>query len=209
MIKLHCFGESGHSYKAALALNLHGLAWEPVAIDFFQGATRSPEYRQTINEMGEAPVLIDGDTRLTQSGVIQGYLSEKTGKFGGSTPAETREILRWILWDNHKLSSMAGILRFQMNFVPPEKRSADVIAFLTGRTASAYKILDAHLAGRDFIVGDSPTNADLTCVGYLYYPEDFGFDRQAYPQIDRWLDTIAALPGWAHPYDLMPRAWHR
>ena len=207
MIKLHCFGESGHSYKAALALTLHGLDWEPVFIDFFKGETRSETYRSEVNEMGEAPVLIDGDTRLSQSGVIQTYLSEKTGKFGGRDADEAREVLRWLLWDNHKLSAMAGGLRFQMNYLPEDKRNADVIGFLQGRVAAAYRILDAHLGGRDWIVGSSPTNADFTCCGYLYYPEAFGFDRKAYPNIDRWLDTIAALPGWAHPYDLMPRAW--
>ena len=207
MIKLHCFGESGHSYKAALALNLHSLAWEPVFIDFFKGETRGEAFRSETNEMGESPVLVDGDTRLTQSGVIQSYLSEKTGKFGGKDADEAREVLRWILWDNHKLSSMAGVTRFLMNYLPEDKRNADVIGFLQGRVAGAYAILDKHLEGRDWIVGMGPTNADLTCCGYLYYPEEFGFDRKAHPNIDRWLDNIAALPGWAHPYDLMPRAW--
>ncbi|MBF9031046.1 glutathione S-transferase [Rhodobacterales bacterium HKCCE3408] len=206
-IKLYCFGESGHSYKAALALNLHGLDWEPVYVDFFAGETRGPDYRAEVNEMGEAPVLVDGDVRLTQSGVIQTYLTEKTGRFGGDTPEEKREVLRWVLWDNHKLSSMAGVTRFLMNYLPEEKRNADVIAFCQGRVQGAYKVLDAHLDGREFIVGDGPTNADLTCCGYLYYPEEFGFDRTAFPNIDRWLDTLPGLPGWKHPYDLMPRAW--
>jgi hypothetical protein len=53
-------------------------------------------------------------------------------------------------------------------------------------------------------VGDAPTIADLSCCSYLYYPEPFGFDRADWPHIDRWLDRIAALPGWKHPYDLMP-----
>ena len=70
-IKLHCFGESGNAYKAALALELSGLDWEPVFVDFFGGATRSAEFRSDINAMGEAPVLVDDDIRLTQSGVIQ------------------------------------------------------------------------------------------------------------------------------------------
>ena len=76
-LKLHCFGESGHSYKAALALELSGLDWSPVFIDFFSGATRSPDYHTALNLMGEAPVLIDGDLKLSQSGVIQDYISEK------------------------------------------------------------------------------------------------------------------------------------
>ena len=84
-------------------------------------------YRSQVNALGEAPVLVDGDVKLTQSGVIQQYLAEKTGKFGGKTKEEEREVLRWILWDNHKLSSMAGMTRFLMNFAP-EKQPAETIA---------------------------------------------------------------------------------
>ena len=203
-IKLHCFGESGNAYKAALALELSGLDWEPVKVDFFGGQTRTPEYRSQINEMGEAPVLIDGDIRLSQSGVIQDYVSEKSGRFGGRDAAERREILRWVLWDNHKLSSQAGMTRFLMNFLPAEHRNADVIAFMQGRLKAAYAVLDAHLAGRDWIVGDSLTNADISCCGYLYYPEPFGFDRADWPHIDAWLTRLSDTPGWKAPYDLMP-----
>ncbi len=203
-IKLYCFGESGNSYKAALALELSGLNWEPVKVDFFKGETRSAEYRQNVNEMGEAPVLIDGDFRTSQSGAIQAYITEKTGKFGGSTQEEKYEVLRWVLWDNHKLSSMAGMTRFLMNFLPEEHRNADVIAFNQGRLKAAYQVLNTHLDGRDWIVGNAPTNADFSCCGYLYYPEPFGFDRAEWPHVDAWLTRLSEQPGWKHPYDLMP-----
>ena len=203
-LKLHCFGESGHSYKAALALELSGLDWQPVFIDFFSGATRSPDYHTELNPMGEAPVLIDGDLTFSQSGVIQDYISEKTGAFGGQTAAERREILRWVLWDNHKLSANVGTRRFMMNFLPQAKRSADIIGYLGGRLKVSYKVLDSHLEARDWIVGEAVTNADLTCCGYLYYPEPFGFVRSDWPNIDRWLNNIAAIEGWKSPYDLMP-----
>lgn len=203
-LKLHCFGESGHSYKAALTLELGPLEWEAVFVDFFNGASRSDEYRE-INPMGEAPVLIDGDVSLTQSGVIQSYLSEKTGLYGGETPEEAREVLRWILWDNHKLSSQAGMVRFLMNFLPEEKRPQEAIGFLQGRLQVALKVLEAHLTQRDWIAGRSVTNADLTCCGYLFYEEPFGFTRSDWPAIDAWLSRIESLPGWKHPYDLMPR----
>lgn len=206
-IQLHCFGESGHSYKAALALELGPLDWEPIHVDFFNGASRSPEYRETVNEMGEAPVLVDGDLKLSQSGVIQSYLSEKTGQFGGETAEEKREILRWVLWDNHKLSSNTGTLRFMMNFLAPKHRSDDVIAFLTGRQKAALQVLESHLTQRDWIVGRSVTNADLTCCGYLFYNEEFGFSRSDWPAIDSWLRRIQDLPGWKHPYDLMRPAY--
>jgi len=203
-IKLYCFGESGNAYKAALALELSGLGWEPVKVDFFGGETRTQDYRKNINEMGEAPVMIDGDVKLTQSGVIQDYVSEKSGKFGGRDAAERREVLRWVLWDNHKLSSGAGMTRFLMNFLPEEKRPAEVIAFMQGRLKAAYAVLDDHLEGRDWIVGDSITNADFSCCGYLYYPEPFGFVRKDWPNIDAWLTRLSETPGWKAPYDLMP-----
>ncbi|MCA0938993.1 glutathione S-transferase N-terminal domain-containing protein [Salipiger pacificus] len=203
-IKLYCFGESGNAYKAALPLQLSGLDWAPVKVDFFNGATRTPEYRAEVNEMGEVPVLVDGDITLTQSGVIQHYITERTGKFGGATPEEAREVLRWQFWDNHKLSSQAGMTRFLMNFLPEEKRPAEVIAFTQGRLKAAYQVLEAHLGGRDWIVGDGPTHADFSSCGYLFYPEPFGFVRADWPNIDRWLSGIEALPGWKHPYELMP-----
>lgn len=202
-IKLYCFGESGNSYKAALALELSGLAWEPVFVDFFAGETRSPAFRAE-NEMGEAPYLVDGTFKTSQSGAIQTYVSEKSGKFGGKDRDETYEILRWVLWDNHKLSSQAGMTRFLMNFLPEDKRPKEVIGFMQGRLKPAYQTLDAHLQGRDWIVGDAISNADLSCCGYLFYPEPFGFERTEWPNIDRWLGNIEATPGWKHPYDLMP-----
>ncbi|SLN16560.1 glutathione S-transferase family protein [Ruegeria meonggei] len=203
-IKLYCFGESGNSYKAALALEMSGLDWQPVNVDFFNGATRTAEYRSEINEMGEAPVLVDGDFRTSQSGAIQAYVTETSGKFGGKTREENYDIFRWVLWDNHKLSSMAGLTRFLINFLPEEHRNADVIAFNQGRLKAAYQVLNTHLDGRDWIVGDGVTNADLSCCGYLYYPEPFGFDRADWPHIDAWLTRLSEQPGWKHPYDLMP-----
>ena len=200
---LHCFGESGNAYKAALTLTLADMEWQPVYVDFFNGETRTPEYRE-LNEMGEVPVFIDGDVTLTQSGVIQDYVSSKTGKLGGRSAAERREVLRWVFWDNHKLSSQAGSTRFMMNFIPRDKRPEPVISWLQGRLKSAYQVLDGHLANHSWMVGDQITIADTACCGYLYYPEPFGFDRKDWPNIDRWLDRIAAQPGWKHPYDLMP-----
>ena len=202
-IELHCFGESGNSYKAALALELAGLDWRPVFVDFFGGQARTPEYR-AMNPMGEAPVLVDGDFRLSQSGAIQQWVADRTGRFAGQGD-DRYEVLRWMLWDNHKLSSQAGMTRFLMNFLPAEKRPQPVIDFMQGRLKATYDTLNCHLDGRDWIVGDGITNADLSCCGYLYYPEPFGFDRADWPAIDTWLDRIAALPGWKHPYDLMPR----
>ena len=152
-----------------------------VFVDFFNGETRSDDYRKNVNALGEAPVLVDGDFKTGQSGAIQAYVTEKSGKFGGKDRDENYEVFRWVLWDNHKLSSMAGMTRFLMNFLPADKQPVDVIAFNQGRLKGAYDILNTHLEGRDWIVGNSITNADLSCCGYLYLSRALRFrpDRMA------------------------------
>ena len=202
-MQLYCFGESGNAYKCALALTLAEMDWEPVFVDFFNGGTRTPEFR-AINPMGEVPVLVDGETTLTQSGVILDYISSKSGKLGGRSAAERREVLRWLFWDNHKLSGVIGPARFIANFVAEDKRPAGAIPFLQGRLKAAYTILNDHLGRQTWLAGAGATVADLSCSGYLYYPEPFGFTRTDWPHIDAWLTRIAALPGWKAPYDLMP-----
>ncbi len=203
-MKLYCFGESGNSYKAALTLALSGVDWEPVFVDFFHGEARGAAYRESVNPMGEVPVLVDGDVTLSQSGAIQQYVVDRTGSPLAGRPEDRYEVLRWVFWDNHKLSSQAGVTRFLLNFLPEEKRPMEAIAFLQGRLKAAYDVLDTHLAGREWIVGETMTVADISCCGYLFYPEPFGFVRGDRAHIDAWLDRIAAHPRWKHPYDLMP-----
>ena len=165
--RLHCFAESGNSYKAALLLNLSGADWEPRFVDYFNGETKTPEYR-AINVMGEVPVLEHGDLSLTQSGVILDYLAATMGQFGPANPAERREVLRWILFDNHKLTSYTATLRFLLTFT--DTQEGPVIDFLRGRSDLALGVLDQHLASHPFAVGGRPTIADFSMCGYLYFP---------------------------------------
>ncbi len=199
--QLHCFAQSGNAYKAALMLELCGADWEPVSVDFFNGEARSDDYR-ALNEMAEVPTLVHGETRLTQSGVILDYLSGKFGKFAPASEADRLEVLRWTLWDNHKLTANIATGRFLQLFLPEDKRNGDVIGFLMGRAKAALAVLEARLEGRDWIVGDGPTTADISCVGYMYFLSEI--DVTPGPNTQGWMDRIAALPGWKHPYDLMP-----
>ena len=84
--QLYCFAQSGNAYRAALMLNLIGADWEPVFVDFFNGETRTPDYRGNVNEMGEAPVLAHRGKKLSQSGVILNYLAKRSGKFQPCLP---------------------------------------------------------------------------------------------------------------------------
>jgi glutathione S-transferase len=137
--------------------------------------------------------------------VILHYLAEKTGRFGPADAEEAREIWRWILFDNHKFTSYFATLRFMFGL--QKTGETPVTEFLRARVLGAFGIVEKHLAGRDFIIGDRPTLADISMVGYLYFAEETGIDRTAFPQIAAWTQRIAALPGWAHPYDLMRRGF--
>ena len=201
---LHCFAQSGNAYKPALALELAEANWAPIFVDFFKGEARSPEYLN-VNEMAEVPVLSHGAMRLTQSGVILDYLQSTLATYGPTNEDERREILRWTLWDNHKLTANIATARFMSNFLPEEKRNPDVIGFLMGRARAALKILDGRLAGRDWIVGGTITTADLSCIGYMYFLDEIDIDPAIdYPNVNRWRQAIAEMPRWRHPYDLMP-----
>jgi len=204
--QLYCFAQSGNAYRDALMLNLIGADWEPIYVDFFaKGETRTPEYRSNVNEMGEVPVLVHGAKKLSQSGVILNYLADHSGKFRPEGEDERLEALRWIIFDNQKVNGFLGPYRFLRNFAKPAGDPA-VMAFLKGRIEGNLGIVDKRLAGRSYVLGDRPTIADLSLVAYMYYPADeFGFDIAAqYKNIGPWLDRIKALPGWKHPYDLMP-----
>ena len=156
--QLYCFAQSGNAYKAALMLNLCGADWEPRFVDFFNGEHKTPAYR-AINEMAEVPVLEHGGRRLSQSGVILDYLAERFGKLGWADDDERREILRWLLWDNHKLTSYIATLRFLATFM--RTGETPVTEFLRARATTALGVLDSHLDGRQFAVAERATIADI------------------------------------------------
>jgi glutathione S-transferase len=205
MYTLHCFSQSGNAFKVAFLLDALNVPWQPKFVDFMNGITRTGPWREGLNEMGEVPVLDDGDLRLTQSGVILTYLAEKHGKFGGNDENEKREVLRWILFDNHKFTSYFASYRFSKAFGPAAPDAA-VMNWLRGRMDGAFNVLNTHLATRNFMVGDAPTIADLSLSGYMFYPaEESGYEiTERFPHIAAWLGRLRAIPGWKDPYAILP-----
>ena len=204
--RLHYFPESGNSYKLALMLTLCGQRFEPVWTDFGGGVTRTAEWRRDVNEMGEIPVLEESGVRLTQTAPILLRLAKRYGRFAGADDNEELEILRWLFWDNHKLTGYMATYRFQRAFTPSPDPA--VLAFMRKRIDDYLGILEKHLHNRAFVVGNRPTVADLSMVGYLFFPaEESGYDFAAtQPAVHAWLGRVAALPGWRAPYDLLPGA---
>lgn len=204
--QLHCFAQSGNAYRCALMLNLIGAEWEPVFVDFFGAMPqRSKEWRESVNDMGEVPVLVHGAKKLTQSAVILTYLSRRSGQFQPVGEDQEFETLRWMIFDNQKTNGFLGPYRFLKNFAKPAGDPA-VLQFLRGRIEGNLAIVDMRLGKMPFLTGQKPTIADVSMTGYLYYPaEEYGFDiPDMFKNIGKWLDRMKQLPGWKHPYELMP-----
>lgn len=208
MYQLHGFSQSGNTYKVALLLQALGLPWSAVHVpfeDFAAGVTRTPEWRQDQNAMGEVPILEAGPRRLTQSAAILIHLAEQHRAFIGETDDDRLEVLRWLFFDNHKFTSYFATWRFMKAFGPAAPDPA-VAQWLRGRIDNAFGIVERHLADRPYMVGAAPTIADMSLCGYLYYPADeSGYViAERWPAMGAWLDRLKQLPGWKPPYALLP-----
>lgn len=203
--QLHCLAESGNAFKAALMLELCGLDWSSILIDFPNGEMSTEKFRRDINLFGEIPVLEHNSLKLSQTGVILSYLSELTGQFGPANKQEEYEILRWILFDNHKFTSYMATRRFALRFM--KSGDNEITNYLHGRIKKSLEIVEDHLSDRDFIATPTLSIADISLCGYLYYGDELEQNLESYANINAWLDRIAATDGWKHPYDVMPRAY--
>ncbi|MDJ0614778.1 MAG: glutathione S-transferase family protein [Rhizobiaceae bacterium] len=201
---LKCFVESGNAYKAALMLQLCQADWNSEWVDFFNGATRKDDYRDT-NVMGEVPVLIDhtqNDFTLSQSGAILMHLGDRFEKFVPEARTDELEMMRWMFFDNHKLTSYVATYRFMSKFM--KKEGEPETEFLKARAMGAFKVLDTHLSTHDWAAAGQATLADISLCGYLFWPDHFGVTWDDYPGIQSWLNRIQELPHWAAPEALLP-----
>lgn len=191
MIKFY-FHQTPNPMKVALFLEETGLPFEVVALDTLKGEQHTPEYR-AINPNAKAPAIVDGDTRVFDSNAILMYLSEKTGKLAGQ-PEDRAEMLSWLMFIASGLGPYSG-QSVHFRHAAPEKLDYAINRYLR-EAQRHYEVLDTHLAGRDFIVGDEYTIADVSAWGWI--------DKAAvvlgeegltpYPNLKRWFDSVNSRP---------------
>lgn len=192
-IRLHGFPLSGHCHRVQLFLSLLGLSAEMVMVDLPGGAHKTPGFLAR-NPFGQVPVIEDGDFTLADSNAILVYLASRydpSGRWYPRDPVLAAEVQRW-------LSVAAGPLAAG----PARARLAAVFGLdidaAEARMASGqlFAVLDAHLADRDFLVGDGPTIADLALYTYTAHAPEGGVALDPYRHIRGWLARIEALPGY-------------
>jgi glutathione S-transferase len=192
-IRLYRHALSGHSHRAQLLLSLLGLDAELVNVDLAAGEHKQPAFLAK-NRFGQLPVLEDGATVIADSNAILVYLAEQydaSNTWLPVDPVAAAEVQRF-------LSTAAG----QTAYGPAAARLVNVFgAALDHKRAieiahNLLGVLESHLDGRDWLVGNHPTIADVANYAYIAHAPEGDVALDSYPNVRAWLDRIVALPGF-------------
>jgi len=188
-VRLYDYAASANCYKPRLLLALTQREYERVPIDIFSGDTLTDEYA-AINPAREAPVLVlDDGSVLTQSNAILWFLAEQTS-FLPENPLERAQIVQWLFFEQERVMSGIGGARFRIL----TGRDPKLVPARLELAGSALTMLEAHLDGREHLVGNSCSIADLANFAYTHVAGDAGFDLGDYPAVNEWVARVAALP---------------
>ncbi|WP_326914273.1 glutathione S-transferase family protein [Sphingopyxis chilensis] len=188
MIRLYASEMSGNAHKVRMALAILGLGWDERATD---AAARKTDAFLALNPMAQIPVYVEGDFILRDSQAILAYLAarHRPGDWDGRTPEERGAIMIWLSHAANEIFNGPALLRAERLFgwsVDRERATAVADRILP--------VVEAHLEGRDWLVGDRLTVADLAASPYLALAPDGGIDLGQWPAIRDWTRRIAALP---------------
>jgi glutathione S-transferase len=201
---LHGIFLSGPTYKVAIALALSGEAFDYVHLNLRAGEHKVPGFLAK-QRYGQVPLLEDASNgrKLCQAAAILEYLADVTGKFGGSTLEERMQAREWMFWDYDRLAPAI----YRMRGIKIGFRSAPqpVAEMYHAEGKIALQVLEDHLKGRDWLVGEAPTMADIDIYGVVCYAPAGGFRLADYPNLTGWMKRFEALPGFGTPEQLLPR----
>lgn len=195
---LHEDPRSGNCYKIRLTAGLRGLPLERRFYDMMKGETRTPEFLDRVNANGRIPVLQIGDRFLPESNAACWYLAEGSSLIPAERFAQA-DVLRWMFFEQYNHEPNIATLRFWLLYVGDanlsEVQRSQIAAKRAGGEA-ALELMDEHLAAKDWFVGGGVTLADISLYAYTHVCEAGGFRLHDYPAICRWIDRVAALPGY-------------
>jgi glutathione S-transferase len=199
-MRLYDYDASGNCFKVRLLLALLGREYERVPVDIFAGETLTDGYAR-VNPLRETPVLETDDGEfVAQSNAILFYLAQGTG-YLPDDPVARAQVLQWTFFEQERVMPGLGGTRFRrLTGRAAADPAGDARRFQAG--LETLETLDAHLAGRDWLVGEAATIADLSVFAYTHVAGDAGFELERYPAVAAWLDRVRALPGFVD--DLAP-----
>jgi glutathione S-transferase len=195
---LHEYSPSGNCYKVRLTAALLGQPLERREYDILKGETRTPEFLASVNPNGRIPVLQAGDRFIPESNAACFYLGDGS-RLVPDDRFERADMLRWMFFEQYNHEPNVATLRFWIAFVGEDKLSDVERAQMPGKRAAgeaALKLMDEHLRGRDWLVGDRLSLADVALYAYTHVAEEGGFRLAGYPAVSAWLERVADRPGY-------------
>ena len=191
---------SSSSYKPMLYLALARLPFSFRTVNLKIGVQKEAEYL-SVNRYGVVPTLRHKGLTILQSNVILDYLARETGCFEGKTEQAKWQAREWLSWEADHITAVARV-RHSARF---RKMHDEVIAEFRPRAEAALSFVDKTVTGQTFLVGDYPTIADIGCWGRMVFMAEGGLDIERWPNVHAWSRRLAAMPGFALPYDLIPK----
>ncbi|MFL6727943.1 MAG: glutathione S-transferase family protein [Sphingomicrobium sp.] len=195
-IVLHEYSASGNCYKVRLTAALAGKHIERREYDIMRGETRTPEFVANVNSNGRIPVLQVGERFIPESNAAAYYVAEGSSLIPAE-PFNHADMLRWMLWEQYSHEPNIATLRFWIGWVGldnltdlqrlqmPAKRQAGT---------AALKLMDEHLGGREWFVGDALSLADVCLFAYTHVAGDAEFDLERYPHVVEWIERLKGDP---------------
>lgn len=192
MIKLYDFELSGSCYKLRMLMNILGVKYEAVNVDFINKEHKNDKYL-ALNPFGEIPIFEDGNLRLRDAQAIMVYLAkkyDKTNKWYPDDAESMGRINQWLSTGGGEVMNAAGARLVKILNYPLD------IDKLHAGAARVFKIMDTHLAKREWLELGHPTIGDLACFPYTAMAGEGGIDLSVYPNILKWMERMKRIPGF-------------
>lgn len=192
-MKLYNVAYSGNSYKVRLLLAQLGIPCEIIEIDILNGGSRTAEFLK-INPNGRTPVIDDDGFVLAESNAILAYLARGT-KFLPHDRKSFGLIFQWLFFEQYSHEPFIATSRFWLQHKPDSPEKTALVASKRDGGWAALKIMEEHLAKRDFFVGDYSIG-DIALFAYTHVAGEGGFPLDDFPKIRAWIERVKAQPGF-------------
>lgn len=195
-VTLHEDPRSGNCYKIKLTAALLGLPLATRQYDIIAGETRTPDFLERVNPNGRIPVLQIGNRFLPESNAACWYLASGSALIPQDS-FDQADMLRWMFFEQYSHEPNIATMRFWLHFIgsaqlSPQQKAQMMAKRIAG--CEALSLMDGHLAGHDWFVGDSVSLADIALFAYTHVAEEGGFGLGDYPAVERWIERVSQLP---------------
>lgn len=190
-MRLYDFLDSGNGYKARLLLHKLGLSYERIELDILKGETRTDAFL-TKNPNGRVPALeLDDGTVLPESNAILAYLADGS-RFLPADRLRRAQCLQWMFFEQYNHEPSIAVARYILRHTPEDSPRRAELPTLAEKGNAALGVMERHLDGRRFFVGEQLSVADIVLYAYSHVADQGGFVLSRYPNVQGWLDRVAA-----------------